>query len=202
MNDERTHVLQMLANGKITVDEAEALLTALETGDQSQQPFTFPAGVHPQPPQPPRPPQPPVPPQPWRGAPRPRRERSGDDLIDQVLALRIHGIDAKFITAIKELGLGDNTIDEWIALKNHDVTAEFVEEMRAAGLEKLNPDELLQLRIHGVDAAFVQAMREAPGRDLTADQLVALRIHDVTPDVFAEILNLGLTGSKPEKSAG
>ena len=199
MNDQRTHVLQMLANGKITVDEAESLLTALEEGNQRQQPFPFPAGA---PSHPPRPPQPPAPPQPLRGAPRPRRERSSDDLIDQVLSLRIHGIDAKFIAAMKELGFHDITIDEWIALKNHGVTAEFVEEMRAVGFEKLNPDELLQLRIHGVDAAFVEAMREATGRDLTADQLVALRIHDVTPDVFAEILNLGLTGSKAEKTAG
>ena len=58
------------------------------------------------------------------------------------------------------------------------------------------------MAIHDVDAEFIRGMREATGRDLTVQQLVALRIHDVTPDVYAEILNLGLIQVEPAAKSG
>src|SRR5688572_28652971 len=72
---DQTSILNMLAEGKISVEEADALLQALE-GDQDDSPkrkrgasfsFEFPGGfTPPTPPTPPRAPTPPTPPTPPR----------------------------------------------------------------------------------------------------------------------------------------
>ena len=106
MNDERTHILQMLANGKITVDEAQTLLEAIN--DSKKVDESFPA-----PPSPPRAPRPPA---------RRHRRREPDNLIDQVLQLRIHGIDGRFIAEMNEMGITGLTPDELVELKIHGVS--------------------------------------------------------------------------------
>lgn len=182
MNEERTHVLQMLANGKISVDEAQALLGALEKGGKPNE-----ASVESEP----------VPrrhshraSRRWRR--KRRRHREPEDLIDQVLELRIHGIDGRFIAEMKESGLGDLTRDDLVALKIHGISPAYIDGLRQAGLEDISVDDLVEMAIHGVDPDFVDEMRAVTSRDLSVDQLVALRIHGVNADLFKEIMNLGL----------
>ena len=190
MNEERTQVLQLLANGKINVEEAQALLKALATGEkETAEPARF-AGRPRWAPRRARPPRP------------PRMGRRGQaDVIDQVLHLRIHGVDGHFIAEMKEMGFSNLTADELTALKIHEVTPRYIEEIRAAGFEDITVDQLLSLATHGVDADFIEEMRDATGRDLTIEQLVKLRIHDVTADVFAEILSLGIVDVEPAQKS-
>jgi hypothetical protein len=196
MSEERTQILEMLAKGKLSVEDAQELLAALAAGERATgDAWTPPVGRAARPARPGRPRH--------RHRPRHRRGRhrhSDDDLIDQVLHLRIHGIDGRFIAEMKEMGLADLTAEQLVALKIHSVTPGFIKEIRDAGLTEVTVDELVALAIHGIDADFIREMRAITSRDLTVDQLVALRIHDVTPEVFTEILNLGVVDLKRGKA--
>lgn len=191
MNEERTHILHMLANGKINVDEAQALLGALEKGNKPGE-----TSIEHEP-------------APRRHSHRAsrrwrrkrRHHRESEDLIDQVLELRIHGIDGRFIAEMKESGLGDLTRDDLVALKIHGVSPQYIHGLRQAGLEDISVDDLVELAIHGVDPVFVDEMREVTSRDLRADQLIALRIHGVNADLFKEIMNLGLIDEESASKA-
>ncbi|MCA9920249.1 MAG: hypothetical protein KC445_19975, partial [Anaerolineales bacterium] len=85
MKEERTHILEMLQKGKITVDEADLLLGALEETAVSTPTNSLP----------PIPPVPPVPPKAPKAGPRLTAE--------QILQLNVEGADPDFIRAVRQL---------------------------------------------------------------------------------------------------
>jgi hypothetical protein len=223
MNEERMKILEMLANGQIGVEEAQQLLEAIEPNAS--------------------------PPWPVEAIKSGRKEQLVDsltgtgraeqkaaerrhapaDVIDKMMALRIHGVDAPFVNELRALGLAnlgpdqllamrihdvtpeyvramraagfdDLTTDQLVAFRIHHVTPEYAAELRAAGLGNVTPDQLVAMRIHGVTADFIEQMHAEGFPELTADQLVAMRIHGVQPAFFREMHELGLLGGD-EKAA-
>ena len=176
MDEERFKIMQMLADGTITTDEADLLLEVLEAAPAEPTAATGPT---------------------QRIAP-PSREtliqpaRTFANLtLDQLIELRIHGVDPEFIQEMRAAGLGDLSFDQLVEASIHGVRPEFIREMREAGLTDLTFDQMLELGIHGVTADFVRDMRAAGGSDLSVDKLVELRIHGVDPDFIRKMRQVG-----------
>jgi hypothetical protein len=172
MSEERQKVLEMLAEGRLTPEQADRLLEALGTAGQGAQ--------RPQPE-----------PRPGRTDNPQQRFLSGLTA-DQLIKMRQHGVNPDFIQEIRGLGFTDLNVDQLIKMRIHGVGPDFIEEMRGLGFSA-DVDALIKLRNHGVNAEFVQEMQELGFDRLPADQLVKLRTHGVTPDFIREMRDLGFT---------
>ena len=143
MDEERQQIMEMLAAGTITADEADQLLEAItaerpaSTGPtqriDSQQPDT-PAGT--------------------------ATNVFANLSLDQIIQLRTYGVTPDYIRQFSEAGLTDLSFDQLLQLGIHNVDPDFVREMRAAGFDDLSVDKLVELSIHNVDPDFIRQIRE------------------------------------------
>lgn len=152
-NDERLQVLQMVAEQKLTRDEAEHLLDALEPA--------APGAVAA-----------PVPPASFAGL-----ACSAGDLI----ALRGMGITRGYVEELRAAGLAGLDAGEVVALKSMGVDGAYIAALLHAGLTNLDAGQLIALKSSGVDAAYVGQVRDAGLRDLDPDELIALRSAGIDP---------------------
>ena len=173
MSRERAKILQMLADGAITADQAEQLLDAI--GDEPREdadpaweaqdagssysymystgrgrPIAFAV-----------PPVPPVPPINLR-----RRRRGGR-----------HG----------------GRFDQLIQLALRDIKPGIAQELRDALREDLSMEDVLRLATLGVEPDYIRRLKEAVP-DLTVDQVVKAAAFHVAPERLREWLDLDLEG--------
>ena len=127
MNEERRHVLEMLANGKINAAEAAKLLDALGVGGTAV----------PMPPRPAKlPPIPLLPPIPSIAkVARVHRVRT---------AHNYQRITPEYAAAIADAGLPDLQQDELWQLQIHHVTADYVRRLLKLDLPELTVDDIVQ----------------------------------------------------------
>jgi hypothetical protein len=193
MGEERAQILEMLVAGRVTVEQADQLLQALDVPSSRAHHGAMPeAGTQ------------------RRGEERPE-DFFASLTAEQLIALRDHGVRGdyveqmraaglnelcvedlielhnngvtpRFVRGLREAGLADLTCDQLIELFCHGVTADYVREMYALGLTGATPDQLVELFDHGVDAAFVREMRGHGYTDLTPSRWVALRDNGVEDD--------------------
>jgi beta-lactamase regulating signal transducer with metallopeptidase domain len=99
--------------------------------------------------------------------------------VDQLVAMRIHGVNADYIRALADANsrLRRLDADQLVAMRIHGVSADYVRAMAAAGYPDLGPDALVAMRIHGVSAADARRAAQARGRRLSAEELIARAIH-------------------------
>lgn len=163
--EERSRVLGMLAEGRISVEEADRLLVALEEKDLQEQ-----RSVE---------------------EPRPRRvsgAASNDDgsrklTFDQLVQLGIHGIDPTWVRRIRAR-FPELDFDRLVDFGIHGVDVDYLERINDV-LPDLDPDEIVQMATHGVDADYVREVRERlPNRTLTVDEIVQLAIHGIDPELI------------------
>lgn len=109
--------------------------------------------------------------------------------VDQLIALKIHGVDGEYIRQIRAEGF-QPTVDQLLALRIHDVTPQYVSALKQRGMQ-LNLDQLLAFRIHDVDPAQLEQM-SAQGYTLNPDQALAMRIHGLTPELANQVKAMGL----------
>ncbi len=176
MSTSRMGVLERLAAGAITPDEAARLLRTQDGGA---------AGTLTDPPA--------------RGGETDGASLSGLT-VDQVIQFKIHGVHAGYARSLQEAGLSGLTPDKLIAARIHGVTAEYIRALQAVGITPVPIDDLIAMRIHGAEPGFVRdfigAAQDIGYGPVTPRQLVAARIHDVSPEqlapLTAEIAQLGL----------
>ena len=122
-NQERTKILEMVASGKLTIEQADQLLETLgaqshayaeKRPDQS----VLPAGF---------------------------TNFTGE----QMAALEVYEVDADYIRALQEAGFTDLTVKQLISLKNYEVDADYVRALREAGFTNLTVEQLISLKEHG-----------------------------------------------------
>jgi beta-lactamase regulating signal transducer with metallopeptidase domain len=109
--------------------------------------------------------------------------------VDQLIALKIHGVNADFIRDIRAAGY-QPTAEQLVTLKIHAITPQYIQQFKSRDW-KLDIDRLVALRIHGVDPAQLDQMASL-GYKLNPDEAVAMRIHGVTPEFISHTKELGL----------
>jgi len=189
MGEERAQILEMLVAGRVTVEQAEQLLKAIEASS-SPRPHVVAS----------------------RAGAQGRGDRRSENVlagltVEQLIALRDRGVTGdyvehmlsagldglsvkdliklhdngvmpRFVLDLREVGLTDLSCDQLIGLYGHGITANYIREMHALGLTDATPGQLVTMFDHGVDAAFVREMRGLGYTDLTASQWVDLRDND------------------------
>src|SRR5690349_21697090 len=130
MSQETMQVLKMLAEGKLTVDQANQLLAALGE-DRSAAPRGGSAPI-----------------------PRPRNDAFGRLSPAQIVELRNHNVTPDYIRSMRSLGLEDMSLQHLIELRNHDIDPEYIRAMRATGLENLTVRKIIEMGIHNVTPDF------------------------------------------------
>ncbi|WP_420628446.1 SHOCT-like domain-containing protein [Candidatus Leptofilum sp.] len=174
MKEERTHILDMLKNGKISVDEADLLLEAL--GD------TAVSSANSTPSVPPVPPTPPIPPKsinPPRANPKLTAE--------QILQLNREGADPDFIRAVRQLHDAPLSGDQIVHMALEGVEPEFITAVSKLEDLSLNGDQIVQMGIEGVHPEFLTAVRNLHMPTLTGDHIVLMGIEGVTKEFIQQI---------------
>jgi hypothetical protein len=193
-NQERLKVLEMLAAGKINVEQADQLLELLNaktpagdegqsepfprTGDYTREPAGKMGRVRGT----------------WRATGKGERETGLPGLsIEQAKALKNHMVSVDYIRELAEVGLADLSVEQLIALKNHLVNAKYVASLHEAGLTDLSVEQLIALKNHMVSAKYVASLHEAGLNELGVEQIIALKNYAVNPQYVASLREAGLT---------
>ena len=112
---------------------------------------------------------------------------------DEVVAMKLHGVSPAYANEFKALGFNRLDADQLIAFAIHRVTPQFVNDLKAAGCANIDPDSLIAFRIHGVTPAFIQEMKDIGFANLSGDKLTAFKIHGVTP-LFVQTIRSFIRG--------
>src|SRR6266496_6599135 len=166
MDEEREKIMNMLAEGTITVEEAYQLLDAIEA-DQPAAPSRATGRTE-------------------RIEPQPRSEADSQAgnifanlTLDQLIQLRMHGVSPEFIRGVRAAGLKDLSFEQILELGIHRVDAEFIRGIYALGLTDLSFEQILELGIHHIDPEFIRGIYELGLTDLSFEQLRDLGIFRV-----------------------
>jgi len=108
---------------------------------------------------------------------------------DDYIAMRDHGVEARFIQELKDAGYQIDS-GQIIALKDHGVDSAYIRELGANGL---HPDaqDLVSMRDHGVDPDFLRSVHDAGFDSVRTDELIMLHDHGVPRDLVLEAHDLG-----------
>ena len=180
--EERAKVLDMLAAGKLNVDQATQLLEALGSGQPTRQPEPAPQAVSK-----------PV----LAGEDGPRRGRPRMRL-DDLAGMRSVGVTAEYIRTMREIGVTIDNPDEYIGMVACGVTPEYVMALRDAGISNLDAGELTGMAAMGITAEQIAELRNAGLDDLDAGELIGMISSGVTPEYIAEMVALGVVEISPE----
>jgi hypothetical protein len=181
MSEERAQILEMLVAGRVTVEQAEQLLEALDGPSPSAS-----RGVVAQ------------------AAAQPRGDEHTGDFFatlttEQLVALRESDVSRAFVEQMRAAGLNALSVEDLIELHDEGITPHFVLDLREAGLADLTPDQLVELYCHGVDAAYVRELRALGLAGATPDQLVEMYDHGVDAAFVREMRGLGYIDLTPSK---
>jgi hypothetical protein len=80
-----------------------------------------------------------------------------------------------FVAGLARAGYTDITVDEIIALKEHGVSPQYMISITGAGIGRPSPQELIQLHERGVDARHVERARDMGLAGVSIDRLIQLK---------------------------
>jgi DNA-binding transcriptional MerR regulator len=156
MKTGRARILEMVKDGKISIEQADELLEALENAVPN-------TPAHASPLEPERKP---------RVEVRISRSTNGGKYnFEQMIELGKFGVSAKFVRELAEIGLTDLGFEDVIELGKFGISPKFVLEMRQLSEEfdlgELNFERIIELGKFGVSAKFVREMIETQMIDFT-----------------------------------
>jgi hypothetical protein len=96
--------------------------------------------------------------------------------VSDLVRMNEHGVDDKYIAAMRGVPLHPKTIDALIRMRDHGVSVDFVQGLQRLGYRP-SADDLVRLADHGVSIAFIERMRSHGYTHLSADDLIRLRDH-------------------------
>jgi DNA-binding transcriptional ArsR family regulator len=158
MKTGRARILEMVKDGKISIEQADELLEALENAQPNTPAHTSPLENGPE--------------HKPRVEVRISRNTSGGKYnFEQMIELGKFGVSAKFVRQIAEAGLTDLSFEDVIELGKFGISPKFVLEMRQLSEEfdlgELNFERIIELGKFGVSAKFVREMIETQMIDFT-----------------------------------
>jgi hypothetical protein len=161
MKTGRARILEMVKEGKISIEQADELLEALENAQPNTPARTSPFEASPLEPE---------------HNPRvevriSRGTNGGKYNFEQMIELGKFGVSARFVRQIAEAGLTDLSFEDVIELGKFGISPKFVLEMRQLSEEfdlgELNFERIIELGKFGVSAKFVREMIETQMIDFT-----------------------------------
>jgi len=159
MSEERIKVLEMLADGKITIDQANQLMEALSGAGESAPGKRYEKST---------------PHESTTTILEPQQTPPQQDFngftFDQVIAMGTVGVKPEFVHKVHEAGLTDLSFNQIIEMGTVGVEPEFVLKVREAGLTDLTFDQIIQMGTVGVQPEFVRGMLDTRALDLTKGQ--------------------------------
>lgn len=120
--------------------------------------------------------------------------------VDQLIELKVNGVDAPFIKSFADAGFGHITLQQALNLKIHGVNMAYVNELKSAGAENLTLDKAIGYRNNGITAGFINSFKTAGFNNITVDEALMLRNHGVTAEYINGLKQAGVTGITPEKA--
>jgi len=122
---------------------------------------------------------------------RPRRRRhigeGGKLTVDDLIALRIAGVNSKYIEEMRSAGLGNLSLDDLAEMRMMGVTPKYIKEMADGGYSHLTARELTELRTMGVVPQFIKSLAEAGYSKLSVKELVRLKTSGVDADFIRDL---------------
>src|SRR5215469_146554 len=181
MSEQRAQILEMLVAGRVTVEQAEQLLAALDGPSPSASRGAV-----------------------AQAAAQQRGDEHTEDFFasltaEQLVALRDSDVSRAFVEQMRAAGLNALSVEDLIELHDEGVTPRFVLDLREAGLADLTRDQLIELYCHGVDGAYVRELRALGLAGATPDQLVGMYDHGVDAAFVREMQGLGYIDLTPSK---
>jgi hypothetical protein len=177
MSEERLKVLEMLASGRITVEQAQQLFEVMgieehhrddPADDPSDESSTENESASPK-----------------EGEARPE-PRFGAFTFSEALAMGMHGVTPDDIARIRAAGLHDLSFDQMVHMSMMSVDPEFVASARRKAPE-LTFEQIVQLGMMGIEPTFVQQVREAGLDDLSFDEILQMGVQGVDPAFLMEL---------------
>jgi hypothetical protein len=77
--------------------------------------------------------------------------------VEEFGALMNNGVSAEYARDLLETGLGDLSLDQIISLMNNGVSAEYIRALRETGLSDLTVKQIIRLMNNGVDPLFASS---------------------------------------------
>jgi hypothetical protein len=163
MHAERTRVLELVKSGVLTIEQADELIDALQTANQSEVQFSNQSEFRmPQAPRPPRPPR------------APRAAGGGKFSFEQMIELGKFGINAQYVRELADAGLTNLSFDDIIEFGKFGIRPEYVIELRKLAeeleMDELDSEKIIELGKFGVRPENVREMLESGLFDLSQSQ--------------------------------
>ena len=206
MSKEQIKILEMVAEGTITVEEGEKLLEALSEPAQTTQHTRvrvmqededlggffdeLPGAVN-------------LLATNVARAARPRFRRmrvspaDGDTIVgsnlgfDKLVKLGTFGISPTFLKELKEAGIKDLTFDEIISFGMAGVKPAYVKEMKTRFGDDITHKQIAKLAMFGISVDFVDGIKKL-GLDLSYKQIIKLGTHGISPQYVQEMVDAGV----------
>lgn len=96
-----------------------------------------------------------------------------------------------FLAALVASGYGNLPVDEIIALKDHGINAEFLAGISESGWERMSARELIDLHDHGVPPEMLRALRNAGFAHVEIREIIDASSRGVTPKTLREAAQYG-----------
>jgi beta-lactamase regulating signal transducer with metallopeptidase domain len=103
-----------------------------------------------------------------------------------------------FLAALVAAGYGNLSVDEIIALKDHGIDARFLADFSQSGWDKMAARELIQMHDHGVPAEMLRALRDAGFQHLEIDRVINAYEQGVRPRTLNEAAQYGTHLTLPQ----
>ncbi len=119
--------------------------------------------------------------------------------IDDIVNMKIHGVDADFVKEIQSLTENKLSNDDILGAKIHGLNADFANDFKALGYNNLDYDQLIGFKIHGVTPEYIKSFNEVGLKAISADKVMELKIAAVTADFVKEMRQKGYNSTNPQK---
>jgi beta-lactamase regulating signal transducer with metallopeptidase domain len=96
-----------------------------------------------------------------------------------------------FLAALVAAGYGDLPVDEIIALKDHGIDARFLAGLSQSGWEKMSARDMIEMHDHGVTAEFLRALHDAGFQHVQMRDAIQAFEQGVRPGTLKEAAQYG-----------
>ena len=112
--------------------------------------------------------------------------------VDEIIALKEHGVEPRFIKGMLGAGIGTPSVRELIQLREHGVDPDYVAGVAGSGLvDDLDVKNAIRLRENGVDADKMAGIRKLGFGPYPSDDVIRLRQNGVEEATFAALKEAG-----------